>query len=77
MAVQRFCKPKVGGSNPSPGTNDSFAVGIIASVTWLEQITDDAASHAISAACSQQGLVNPFLDLAGPLLKRSHCRDAR
>jgi hypothetical protein len=21
VAVQRFCKPKVGGSNPSPGTN--------------------------------------------------------
>ena len=22
VVVQRFCKPKVGGSNPSPGTND-------------------------------------------------------
>jgi hypothetical protein len=22
VAVQRFCKPKVGGSNPSPGTNN-------------------------------------------------------
>ena len=27
VVVQRFCKPKVGGSNPSPGTSDLLYFG--------------------------------------------------
>ena len=50
MAVQRFCKPKVGGSNPSPGTithPSSFPVigvtgeDLLGAVELLEQQAAD------------------------------------
>ena len=50
VAVQRFCKPKVGGSNPSPGTithPSSFPVigvtgeDLLGAVELLEQQTAD------------------------------------
>ena len=47
VVVQRFCKPKVGGSNPSPGTNDcSLQLG----TTFLDGTNVRAHRKAARAA---------------------------